>query len=272
VSGDYFQTMGIPLRAGRLLEERDAQGPPVVVVSESFARRKFPGSDPIGKRLRFGPSPQLRTIVGVVADVRQMSLAANEPDAVYLPTRQWPWADRVLTIVVRSRAEAPALIAGIRRAIWSIDKDQPIARIATMEDLLAASASERRFALVLFEAFGVVALILAAMGIYGVLSGSVAERTREIGIRSALGASPGGILAFILKQGLGLTALGAAIGLSAAIAASQAMTGLLFDVSRLDPVTYVAMVALLLGVSLVACWMPAFRAARVDPAIALRAE
>jgi predicted permease len=272
VSGDYFQTMGIPLRAGRLLEERDAQGPPVVVVSESFARRKFPGSDPIGKRLRFGPSPQLRTIVGVVADVRQMSLAANEPDAVYLPTRQWPWADRVLTIVVRSRVEAPALIAGIRRAIWSIDKDQPIARIATMEDLLAASASERRFALVLFEAFGVVALILAAMGIYGVLSGSVAERTREIGIRSALGASPGGIVAFILKQGLGLTALGAAIGLSAAIAASQAMTGLLFDVSRLDPVTYVAMVALLLGVSLVACWMPAFRAARVDPAIALRAE
>jgi putative ABC transport system permease protein len=264
--------MGIPLRGGRLLEERDAQGPPVVVVSEAYAKRKFPGADPIGKRLSLGPDPRLRTIVGVVADVRQMSLAANEPDAIYLPTRQWPWADRVQTLVVRSRVEAPALIGAIRKAIWSIDKDQPIGRIASMEDLLAATASERRFALVLFEAFGAVALLLAAMGIYGVLSGSVAERTREIGIRSALGASPGGILALIVKQGFALTALGAAIGLSAAIAASQAITGLLFGVSRLDPVTYLAMVALLLAVSLVACWMPAFRAARVDPAIALRAE
>jgi putative ABC transport system permease protein len=272
VRGDYFQTMGIPLRAGRLFDDRDAQGPMVVVINESFAKRKFPGVDPIGKRLRFGPSAELRTIVGVVADVRQLSLSDSEPDAVYLPARQWPWADRVQTLVVRSHVEAPALVAGIRKAIWSVDKDQPIARIATMEDLLAASASERRFALVLFEAFGAVALLLAAMGIYGVLSGSVAERTREIGIRSALGASPGGILSLIVRQGFALTALGAAIGLTAAIAASQALAGLLFGVSRLDPLTYLAMVALLLLVSLVACWMPAWRAARVDPAIALRVE
>ena len=193
------------------------------MINESFARRKFAGRGPIGERLRFGPSAELRTIVGVVADVRQLSLADTGSDAIYLPARQWPWADRVLTLVVRSHLQAPALVAGIRKAIWSIDKDQPIARIATMEDLLAASASERRFALVLFEAFGIVALLLAAMGIYGVLSGSVAERTREIGIRSALGASPGGILSLVVRQGFALTALGAAIGLTAAIAASQAL-------------------------------------------------
>jgi putative ABC transport system permease protein len=272
VRGDYFRTMEIPLRQGRYLEERDAQGPPVVLVNESFAKRKFPGADPIGQRVRFGPGKEWDTIVGVVGDVTQLSLAASQPDAVYIPATQWPWADRALTLVVRSRLDAAALVPSISKAIWSIDKDQPIVRVATMEDLLAASASERRFALVLFEAFGLVALILAAMGIYGVLSGSVAERTREIGIRSALGASPGGIVALVIRQGLTLTGVGLALGLSAAIAASQAMVGLLFGVSRLDPVTYLGMVALLLAVSLVACWMPAWRAARVDPSLTLRAE
>ncbi|MFL5436352.1 MAG: ADOP family duplicated permease [Myxococcales bacterium] len=272
VTGDYFAAMGIPLRRGRVLDDHDAQGDPVVVVNESFARRKFPGGDAIGKRLRFGYDPRFRTIVGVVADVTQTSLAASLPDAVYVPVAQWAWTDRALFLAVRSKT-APSLLApAIRQAIWSIDKNQVIVRIATMEDLLSASASQRRFALVLFEAFAAVALVLAAMGIYGVLAGSVAERTREIGIRAALGASPGGILALVVRQGLALTGIGVAAGLAGAVAASQAIAGLLFGVSRLDPLTYAGMVALLFAVAAVACWIPAWRAARVDPALTLRAE
>jgi putative ABC transport system permease protein len=157
-------------------------------------------------------------------------------------------------------------------AIWSVDKDQPIVRVATMEALLAASAAERRFALILFEAFALVALVLAATGIYGVLSAGVTERIREIGVRSALGASRGNILALVLRQGLTLTALGIAIGLAGAVAASRALSTMLFSVTRLDPATYLAVAALLLGVSAIACWLPAWRAARVDPTITLRAE
>ncbi|MFL5458382.1 MAG: FtsX-like permease family protein, partial [Myxococcales bacterium] len=216
--------------------------------------------------------PRFRTIVGIVADVTQTSLAASLPDAVYVPVAQWAWTDRALFLAVRSKT-APSLLApAIRQAIWSIDKNQVIVRIATMEDLLSASASQRRFALVLFEAFAAVALVLAAMGIYGVLAGSVAERTREIGIRAALGASPGGILALVVRQGLALTGIGVAAGLAGAVAASQAIAGLLFGVSRLDPLTYAGMVALLFAVAAVACWVPAWRAARVDPALTLRAE
>jgi len=211
-------------------------------------------------------------IVGVVADVTQASLAASLPDAVYFPAAQWIWFDRALSLVVRTRSAPASLAPAIRQAIWSVDKNQPVVRVATMEELLSASASERRFSLVLFEAFAAVALILAAMGIYGVLSGSVAERTREIGIRAALGASPGGLLGLVLRQGLALTTAGIAIGLAGAVAASQAMTGLLFGISRLDPLTYAGMVALLVVVSAVACFLPGSRAARVDPAIALRAE
>ena len=164
------------------------------------------------------------------------------------------------------------LAPAIKAAIWSVDKDQPIVRVATMDDLLAAAAAERRFVLILFEAFALVALILAATGIYGVLSGSVAERTREIGVRAALGASPGDILKLVVRQGMTLTGLGIVIGLSGAAAATQAILTLLFAVSRLDPATYFAVIALLLSVSAIACWVPARRAARVDPSITLRAE
>ena len=153
-----------------------------------------------------------------------------------------------------------------------MDKDQPIVRVSTMDSLVTASAAERRFALVLFEAFALAALILAAAGIYGVLSGSVTERTREIGMRSALGASRGGILALVLRQGLTLTAVGVAIGLIGAAITSRLLITLLFGISPLDPATYVAVIGLLVTVSAVACWIPAWRAAQVDPCITLRAE
>jgi len=274
VTPGYLETMEIPLRRGRLLDEHDiTTAAPAALISESLARRKFPHQDPIGKRLHIGPTDKpWYTIVGVVGNVKQSSLTAGDSDAVYITSAQSWFADDAMSLVVRARGNPASLAPAIRAAIWSIDKGQPITRVATMDDLLAASAAQRRFALVLFEAFGVVALILAGCGIYGVLSGSVTERTREIGIRSALGASQRNIMALVIRRGLSLTALGVVIGLFGAAAASHAIVTLLFGISQLDPITYLAVIALLALVSGLACWMPAWRASRIDPAITLRPE
>jgi putative ABC transport system permease protein len=201
-----------------------------------------------------------------------MSLALSDSDAVYVTAAQWSQADAAMSLVVRSGGDAAALVPAVRAAVWSVDKDQPVVRIATMDALLAASATERRFALILFEAFALAALLLAAAGIYGVLAGSVAERTREIGVRSALGASRQEILALVVRQGMTLTAVGVAIGAVGSVMATQAIVAMLFGVSRLDPVTYLVVIALLAGVALMACGVPAWRAARVDPASTLRTE
>jgi len=278
VSPGYFETMRIPLRRGRLLDEHDVAGAPqAILLSESFAKRKFPGQDPIGQRVRVGPDighadRPWGMIVGVVGDVKQASLALNASDAFYTTTAQYSWVDNVQSLVVRTRGDAAALAPAIEKAIWSVDKDQPIVRVATMSNLLDRSEAERRFVLILFEAFGLVALTLAATGIYGVLSGSVNERTREMGVRAALGATRGDILALVIRQGMTLTVLGIVIGLCGAVAASQALVTLMFGLSRLDPVTYLGVVGLLAGISLIACGVPAWRAAQVDPAITLRAE
>jgi putative ABC transport system permease protein len=272
VSPGYIETMGIPLRRGRLLDERDRAGAPLAaLISESMAKRRLPGLDPIGRRVRIGDGPPY-TIVGVVGDVKQLSLALNEADAVYVTASQWRFADHAMSLVVRLRGDPTAFAPAVRRAVWSVDKDQPIVRVGTMDDLLAASAAERRFALILFQAFAFTALALAAAGIYGVLAGSVAERRREIGLRSALGASRGSIVTLVVRQGMTLTGLGVAIGLAGAVAATQAINAMLFDVSRLDPVTYLGVVGLLAGVAMIACGVPAWRAARVDPASTLRSE
>jgi putative ABC transport system permease protein len=274
VSPDYLETMAIPLRNGRALDEGDRAGAPLVaLISESLARRRFPGRSPLGRQVRVGATDGAPyTIVGVVGDVKQMSLATDQADAVYIPAAQWPFGDASMSLVVRGQGDVTALTPEIRRAIWSVDRDQPILRVATLERLLAVSAAERRFALILFEAFALAALVLAAAGIYGVLAGRVAERTREIGVRAALGASRRNILALVLRSGLGLTALGLALGLAGAALATRGIEAMLFGVSRLDPVTYVGVVALLAGVALLACWIPARRAMGVDPAITLRSE
>ena len=278
VTPGYIETMRIPLRRGRMLNERDTTGAPTaVLISESFAKRKFGSQDPIGKRVRMGPDvgqadKPWATIVGVVGDVKQQSLAVGAEDAFYVPTTQWPWADEVLSLVVRTQGDAAALAPAIRAAIWSVDKDQPIVRVAIMESLLARSEAQRRFTLIVLEAFALVGLILAATGIFGVLSGSVSERTREIGIRSALGASRRNILTMVLQQGMRLVALGTAIGLVGASLASKTLVTLLYGVSRMDPMTYLGVIGLLFAVAAVACWLPAWRAARVDPATTLRSE
>lgn len=274
VSPGYCEAMGIPLRRGRFLNEHDVAGAPqTALISESLAKRQFPGQDAIGKRLHVGPRdrPWYR-VVGVVGDVKQTSLALNEPDAVYLSTAQTWFADDTLSLVVKARGDAAALAPTIREAIWLVDKDQAIVRVATMSDLVAVSVAERHFVLALFEAFGLVALVLAATGIYGVLSGGVTARRREIGVRSALGASRVSILTLVLGQGLRTACVGAALGWLGAVAASRAIATLLFGVSALDTVTYCGVIAGLLSVAAIACFAPALRAALVNPVEVLRSE
>ena len=230
---------------GRDFESADDRpdSPRVAILSHRLWRRRF-GSDPAILGRRISLDDVLYSIVGVLPPGFENALAPAAE--VWTPLRY---------DLSQPRA-------------W----DVPVDRVATMDELLARSGAERRFALILFEAFALAALALAAIGIYGVQSGSVAARTREIGLRSALGASRSNILALVLRQGMELTAAGAAIGLVGAVAASQALVTLLFGVSRLDPATYAGVVALLLAVSALACWLPAWRATRVDPAITLRAE
>jgi len=275
VTADYLRTMHIPLRRGRFLEKGDTAGAlHVVVISESLAREEFGNQNPIGQRMKIGGFPNwpLYTIVGVAGDVKQASLAASDPDAVYITPEQSWFSDQAMSVVVRSRLSSAALVPAVKGAIWSVDKDQPIVRIATMDRVLALTHSERSFVLILFEAFGIVALALAAVGIFGVLSGSVTERTREIGIRLALGAPRGNILSLIVRQGMTLTIIGIVIGLGGALAASQAIASQLYGVTRLDALTYIGVVIILAVVSALACWAPAWRASRVDPAITLRVE
>ena len=274
VSPGYLEAMRIPLRRGRLLDARDdARAPLVAVLSESFARRRLPGIDPIGRRLRIGGNPGWFTVVGVVGDVRQKSLALAPTNAVYIPGAQSaPFFDRANWLVIRTEGDPGAMTAAVRKAIQSIDKRQPILQVATMEERVSASAAARRFALVLFEAFAVIALVLAMIGTYGLLSASVTQRMREIAVRAALGAGRRRLLALVLRQGMSLTAGGILAGFAIAVLGSRSVEAMLFGVSRLDAVTYVSVGVLLAFTSAVACWLPAWRAARLDPNVVLRAE
>ena len=278
VSPGYLETMKIPLRSGRMLNEGDTAGAPVaVLITQSFARRIFSGADPIGQRVHIGPDigradRPWATIVGVVGDIKQESLAVSEQDAFYITTGQWAWLDETQSIVARTHGGPAPLVAAIQQAIWSVDPDFPISRVETMDALVAATAVQRRFVLILFEAFGLVALLLASIGIYGILAGSVTERTREIGVRTALGATRADILTLVLRQGMTMTGAGLAIGLCAALAAARALDAMLFGVTWLDGLTYFGATLLLFALSGVACFIPARRAASIDPMKALRTE
>ncbi len=275
VSPGYVEAMHIPVVRGRSITAADKAGQPfVALVNESFAKKYWPSEDALGQRISLQDpvkGPWLE-VVGIVGDVRQLSLSSTKIDGVYIPESQWGYADAAMSLVVRANGNAAALIPAVQRAVWAVDKDQPIVRVAMAGQLVAQSEAQRRFALILFEAFAFTALALAAAGIYGVLAGSVTERVREIGVRAALGASRGDILGMIVRQGLGLTAIGACIGIVAALGLSHLLTSLLFGVSALDPATYAAVTAVLGIVALGACLIPALRAARVDPMATLRAE
>ena len=276
VSPDYFATMRIPLVAGRGLAATDRPGaPPVVVINQNFAWRVFGDANPLGQRLRFGPqmgNGRWTQVVGVVGDVRHYSLAVDPPDAFYMANGQWEWTDNVETLVVRAAGDPVALVPSLQRAVWAVNPNVPIARVRPMAGFVAASAGTRRFTLLAIQTLALTALLLAALGLYGVVSGNVTERTREIGIRTALGASPGDVVGQVVRHAEALTLTGAAIGLVGAYGASRLIASMLFGVSPLDPLTYGAVVVLLAAVALLAAWAPARRAAAVDPTIALRAD
>ncbi|MCW5970984.1 MAG: ABC transporter permease [Blastocatellales bacterium] len=272
VSPDYFKAMGIRLLRGRLLDDRDAaDSPRVVVINESMAKRYFADEDPIGKRIHVSQGPRtFREIVGIVADVKQYGLSSTAPLQTYEPYTQQPFGNMTLTI--KTTGEPTALAAMVRAEVAGIDREQPVSSIRTMDAIVADSISNERFAMVLLAVFAGVALLLAAVGIYGVISYSVAQRTHEIGIRLALGAGVGDVLRLVVWQGARLAATGLGVGLAAAYAVTRWMSSLLFGVTPTDPLVFASLPLLLGAVALAACYIPALRAARVDPLTALREE
>ncbi len=278
ISPDYFRTMGIPLLKGRAFTERDVKDqPPVLIINETLARRFFAGEDPLGKRIIIGfdpidnPNSPPREIVGVVGDVRHAGLDVKSGAEYYVPYLQAP--ERNMDLVVRATpGSPPSTAASIRSAIREVDKDQYIPDIQPMEQLLAESVARRRFSMLLTGLFAALALTLAAVGIYGVISYSVTQRTHEIGVRIALGARTQDVLRLVVGQGMILTSIGVAVGVAVALVVTRVMVSLLYGVSATDPTTFAGISLLLTMVALVACYIPARRATKVDPMVALRYE
>lgn len=276
VAGDYFRTMGIPLLAGRDFTSQDnADSPMVGLVNESFVREYFPNENAIGARIAWARATPLQwmTIIGIVGDVKHYGLNLPELPAFYGSYIQLnqPWK-RWMYVAVRSDQNPATLIAQVKGQIWTVDNAMPITKLRMMSEVMASSLSAQQFNMTLMAIFAGVALILAAVGIYGVVSYSVTQRTHEIGIRMALGAETGDVLSIVLKQGLALAGLGVAIGLVAAFAVSRVMLTLLYGVSPTDPLIFGGISILLAGVALGATFIPARRATKVDPMIALRYE
>ena len=275
ISPGYFDTMSIPLLRGRNVTEQDTETTPnVVVISETMARRYWPGEDAVGKRIAAGrvTSPEdWIQVVGVVKDVRQFELNAEPKPQMYLSYRQAGFFEP-RDLVVKTDVDPSSLAATVRKAVWEIDKDQPVSNIQTMEEILADSIARQRFSMLLLAIFAGVALVLAGVGIYGVMSYSVAQRTHEIGIRMALGAQTGAVLKLAVGYGMKLVIAGIVIGLIAAFALTRVMATLLFGVTATDPTTFTLISVLLIAVAAVASYVPARRATRVNPIIALRYE
>lgn len=277
VMGDYFRVMQIPLHAGRPLVDADREGQPLVaVINEALARQYFNRQNPIGQRIRWGHEegpPRWMTIVGIAGDIKQYSLSQPAYPAVFTPFAQSNEAwRRWMAVVVRAPGALAALKPALKSQVWSLDNQIPLNRIQSMDELLQQTLAERRFNMLLLGLFAGLALALAVVGIYGVMSYSVSQRTHEIGIRMAVGADRRDVLRVVMGQGARLAGLGVAIGVLSALALTRLMAGLLFGVTPTDPATFVVVVLLMVAVVLLACFIPARRATKVDPMVALRYE
>jgi putative ABC transport system permease protein len=270
---DYFHAMGIPLLKGRSFSESDlGSSLNVAIVNEALARTVFPGQDPIGKQLtKFGPDNLTLQIIGVVGNVRHVGLDTDPHSEIYqlLGQAQWP----SMFVAIRSATSDPTSVtSAAQNVVWSVNKDVPLANVRTMQEVIANSVQPRRFSMLLLTIFAAVAMLLAAVGLYGVMSYSVAQRTKEIGVRMALGARRPDVLALIVKQGMALVLMGIAAGTILALGMTRLISGMLFGITASDPLTFVAVAALLGGVAFFANYLPARRAASVDPMVALRYE
>jgi putative ABC transport system permease protein len=284
VSAGYFETMGMRLVRGRLFDRTETpESPRVTVINETLAKRLWPGEDPIGKRLKQGwpETPDRpaqpggafspwREVVGVVADVKFNGVSSETPMQAYLPLVHD--GARSLALVVRSATEPSSIAAAVEAIVRGLDKDLPLFQVRTMEQMLDASIARERMSMLIFGVFAIVALALASVGLYGVVAHGVTERTHEIGVRMALGAESRHVLGLVVRQGLSMAVVGTVIGVAGAFALSRWIQALLFGVTATDPATFAAVVATLLGVAAIACYVPAWRATRVDPTTALRAE
>jgi putative ABC transport system permease protein len=271
---DYFRTMGIPLLAGRGFTPQDIAGKPtVLVINQTMAQRFWPHESPLGKRVvmkDWGP-PLPGQIVGVVSDVKQDSLETDTQPAIYYAFDQFSPGTLTTYLIVRTSPDVAGLAAAIREQVWSVDRDQPV-NLVQMDQIVSGSLERRRFVLTLLGAFAALALLLAMVGIYGVIAHSVGQRTQEFGIRMALGAQQYQLLLMVLGQTVSTLAVGLTVGVAGALIATRLMGSLLFGIRPTDPLTFSSMAALLAAVALVASYIPARRAAKVDPVVALRNE
>jgi predicted permease len=266
----YMSTMGIPLLRGRDIAETDTEGSSyALLINETLARTAWPGQDPLGRRLIFGRQLSV-PVVGVVGDIHQAGLDVPPTPEFYVSTLQVP--EPPSSLAVQTSVDPASVVPALRRAIWSVDPDQPVIDIATMEEILDREVSGRRLQTTLLGVFSGFALLLAAIGLYGVLAYLVGQQIPEIGIRMALGAAPSQVLCRVAGYGLKLTAIGVGIGFAAALALSRVLSSLLFQVRPTEPATFVAVTLVLLAAAGAACYLPARRAMRVDPLIALREE
>ncbi len=272
VTPDYFHLLGIPLLRGRLISDMDNENAPqVAVVNEAFARTWWPGGNAIGKRVNLSPAkPEWITVVGVIADARTESLEETSVPQIYLSLFQR--RDKELAIFLRGRLDTAAIPEEVREQVQSVNPELPVFGAMTLPQVVTGSLSQRRFSMEMVLLFALTALLLAGVGIYGTISFLVSERTHEIGIRLALGANRRKILGMVLRQGLELAIVGAAMGVVGALIVSHLMAGLLYGVAPTDPLTFVGVALVLTAVALAACYIPARRAMRVDPMIALRYE